>query len=104
VARLSTVGNITPATGAPQRPDAAADGNGHRRGTSSTTAGNGDIVVAPGTSLYGGGQTLNLAGRGWNGGGQLGYNWQLTPAWVLGFETDIQGSDISGATGCLMAC
>jgi outer membrane immunogenic protein len=25
------------------------------------------------------------------GGGQFGYNWQLTPAWVAGFETDIQG-------------
>jgi outer membrane immunogenic protein len=25
------------------------------------------------------------------GGGQFGYNWQLSPAWVAGFETDIQG-------------
>lgn len=26
------------------------------------------------------------------GGGQLGYNWQASPNWVLGFETDFQGS------------
>jgi len=25
------------------------------------------------------------------GGGQFGYNWQLAPIWVAGFETDIQG-------------
>jgi outer membrane immunogenic protein len=27
------------------------------------------------------------------GGGQIGYNWQVGPNWVLGFETDFQGSD-----------
>jgi len=26
------------------------------------------------------------------GGGQIGYNWQAGPGWVLGFETDFQGS------------
>jgi len=26
------------------------------------------------------------------GGGQIGYNWQATPNWVWGFETDFQGS------------
>jgi len=26
------------------------------------------------------------------GGGQIGYNWQFNGPWVLGFETDIQGS------------
>lgn len=30
------------------------------------------------------------------GGGQLGYNWQFG-SFVVGFETDIQGSDISGS-------
>jgi outer membrane immunogenic protein len=29
------------------------------------------------------------------GGGQFGYNWQLAPTWVAGFETDFQG--ISGS-------
>jgi outer membrane immunogenic protein len=79
-------------------------GMGMDSGTSSTTAGVADIIVAPGTVLYGGGQTFDLSGKGWNGGGQFGYNWQLVPSWVLGFETDIQGSSISGTSNCLMAC
>ena len=29
-------------------------------------------------------------------GGQIGYNWQLGPAWVLGVETDFDGAGISG--------
>jgi outer membrane immunogenic protein len=27
------------------------------------------------------------------GGGQIGYNWQLSPLWVVGLEADIQGTD-----------
>ena len=27
------------------------------------------------------------------GGGQIGYNWQFDPKWVLGIEADFQGSD-----------
>ncbi|HMK79608.1 MAG TPA: outer membrane protein [Xanthobacteraceae bacterium] len=30
--------------------------------------------------------------KGVAGGGQVGYNWQVTPNWVLGLETDIQAS------------
>ena len=30
------------------------------------------------------------------GGGQFGYNWQLAPRWVAGFETDIQYSNVKG--------
>jgi outer membrane immunogenic protein len=26
------------------------------------------------------------------GGGQIGYNWQLSPIWVVGFEADFQGA------------
>ena len=29
---------------------------------------------------------------GFIGGGQIGYNWQLSPIWVVGFEADIQGA------------
>jgi opacity protein-like surface antigen len=29
------------------------------------------------------------------GGGQIGYNWQFAPLWVLGFEADIQGAAIT---------
>src|SRR5262249_50032259 len=28
---------------------------------------------------------------GFIGGGQIGYNWQLSPIWVVGLEADIQG-------------
>jgi opacity protein-like surface antigen len=34
------------------------------------------------------------------GGGTIGYNWQLNPAWVLGVEGDIDGSGINGAVNC----
>jgi outer membrane immunogenic protein len=29
-------------------------------------------------------------------GGQLGYNWQVSPNWVLGFEGDFDGAGITG--------
>jgi outer membrane immunogenic protein len=32
--------------------------------------------------------TSNLGGTGFNGGGQAGYNWQLSPAFLLGVEAD----------------
>jgi outer membrane immunogenic protein len=32
---------------------------------------------------------------GFIGGGQIGYNWQLSPLWVVGVEADFQGADIS---------
>jgi len=31
------------------------------------------------------------------GGGQIGYNYQISPQWVLGFETDIQASGERGS-------
>jgi outer membrane immunogenic protein len=31
------------------------------------------------------------------GGGQIGYNYQFSPTWVLGFEADIQGSGERGS-------
>ena len=37
------------------------------------------------------------------GGVQLGYNHQMSPNWLVGFEADFQGSDQS-ATGCLGTC
>jgi opacity protein-like surface antigen len=29
---------------------------------------------------------------GFIGGGQIGYNWQVTPIWVVGLEADFQGA------------
>jgi outer membrane immunogenic protein len=41
---------------------------------------------------------------GFIGGGQLGYNWQVDRSWVLGIETDFQGSTEKGsATACSVA-
>jgi outer membrane immunogenic protein len=44
---------------------------------------------------YGWGETENLRPNGWFGGGQLGYNWQYAPNWVLGIEADISGGNLS---------
>ena len=44
---------------------------------------------APGLSAA---ETFTLAPLGAIGGGQVGYNWQVAPRWVLGIETDFQGS------------
>jgi hypothetical protein len=53
VARPSTVGHITPVTGAPQRPDAAADGGGARTGPSQADHRNGTAPAgAPSTGCY----------------------------------------------------
>ncbi len=38
----------------------------------------------------------NINTAGFIGGGQIGYNWQLQH-WVLGIETDLQGSTINGS-------
>jgi outer membrane immunogenic protein len=44
------------------------------------------------TDVFGG----RVRGDGFIGGGQAGYNWQIGH-WVLGIETDFQGTDISGS-------
>lgn len=48
--------------------------------------------------LAAGGNVLpGLEPRGVIGGGQIGYNWQVAPAWVLGVVADIQASDIKAS-------
>ena len=37
---------------------------------------------------------VRLEREGFIGGGQMGYNWQLTPNWVVGLEADISYVDI----------
>ena len=39
---------------------------------------------------------VRLDRDGFIGGGQTGYNWQLTPNWVMGLETDISYSTFAG--------
>jgi outer membrane protein OmpA-like peptidoglycan-associated protein len=38
--------------------------------------------------------------RGPFGGGTIGYNWELSNAWLLGLEGDIDGAGISGSKSC----
>jgi outer membrane immunogenic protein len=50
---------------------------------------------------------LRLDEKGFVGGGQLGYNWQIARDWVVGVETDIQFADIKGSpsvTGAFADC
>jgi len=39
---------------------------------------------------------FGTAASGFIGGGQVGYNWQFAPAWVVGLEADIQGTTAQG--------
>ena len=41
--------------------------------------------------------TSTLHSSGFFGGGQVGYNWQLSPAWVIGAEADFDGANIDGS-------
>jgi outer membrane immunogenic protein len=74
--------------------------------TMTTTAGPAiPAIIAPqGTPLYGSPQTFNLASKGWNGGVQVGYNLQLAPNWVVGAETDFQGTDQRYRQTCIVPC
>jgi outer membrane immunogenic protein len=57
-----------------------------------------DVSVAPVTQVFGGppipgvARSDTLHPNGFIGGGQIGYNWQLSPMWVVGLEIDIQGA------------
>jgi outer membrane immunogenic protein len=66
-----------------------------------------------GLNLGGGFLASNSSNQGWNGGwnngggnsggvvggGQIGYNYQFTPLFVAGVETDFQGTSIRGGVG-----
>src|SRR4051794_37074921 len=80
-------------------------GTGQESIVDSTVAGPGIGGLAPtGTPLYGGPRALDLAPRGFNGGGQIGYNWQVSPVTVFGFEADIQGADMKRSANCVITC
>ncbi len=42
--------------------------------------------------------SANLDPKGFVGGGQIGYNWQFAPTWVLGVEADFQAFNLSGSS------
>lgn len=60
-------------------------------------------AVVNGTNGTAGEQPLaspyNVHRDGAVGGVEFGYNWQLNPHWILGFETDFNGSGIHGSGG-----
>jgi outer membrane immunogenic protein len=43
--------------------------------------------------------TIAVSHSGFIGGGQIGYNWQVDPAWVAGIEADFQGTTANGSAG-----
>ncbi len=47
---------------------------------------------------------FNLSSPGVSGGGQVGYNWQASPNWVVGAEADVQGSAQKDSTTCVTGC
>jgi outer membrane immunogenic protein len=47
--------------------------------------------------------SFKLSPAGVLGGGQIGYKWQWTPSWVLGVETDFQGTAQKDSS-CTFAC
>jgi len=42
-------------------------------------------------------RSQSIRSSGVIGGGQIGYNWQVAPIWVVGLEADIQGSGLRGS-------
>ena len=66
-----------------------------------------DPKTTTGTAALGG--TLNpgtatLHPNGGFSGLQSGYNWQIAPTWLVGFENDFQYGKIKGSAGCLVTC
>jgi outer membrane immunogenic protein len=52
--------------------------------------------IFPGTftaAIAGSGGDDTVYPGGFVGGGQIGYNWQFSPLWVVGVEADFQGAD-----------
>ena len=66
-------------------------GWGQNTGSSATIAGLDLNTLGLGTS------SLNSSPNGIIGGGQIGYDWQVNPNWVLGLVADFQGASIQGS-------
>jgi len=76
-------------------------------GANAGWAGSTDAVTNLGTDTGAGGLgmsllkggipgAINLNETGFMGGGQVGYNWQVAPTWVVGIEADFEGLDAKG--------
>lgn len=71
--------------------------------TITTVSGSAFPVLATGTPIYSP-QSFSIDPKGVIGGGQIGYNWQIAPTWVAGFEADIQGSGMKKQQDCVIPC
>jgi outer membrane immunogenic protein len=56
-----------------------------------------NLVGFGGYFAAGGNVTPNVKPTGVIGGVQIGYNWMVSPHWVLGLVTDFQGSDVKAS-------
>lgn len=45
--------------------------------------------------------TRDITGAGFIGGGNIGYNWQVDPHWVIGLEADISGASLDNDSDSL---
>jgi outer membrane immunogenic protein len=65
-----------------------------------------DFALGPASygaaSAAGAAGSVPVGGRsGFIGGGQIGYNWQMPSAWLVGLEADIQGVSGQGGSGAI---
>jgi outer membrane immunogenic protein len=76
-------------------------GYGWDSGSTGISTASTDPALAPAlAAIVGAGSfpaALSTSAKGVIGGGQIGYNWQVSPQWLIGLETDIQGSGIKGS-------
>jgi outer membrane immunogenic protein len=61
-----------------------------------TDTGAGGLGAALAAGLIPG--SIGLSDSGVIGGGQVGYNWQIAPSWVLGIEADFDGTSANSST------
>jgi outer membrane immunogenic protein len=113
LAVLASCASILPAMAADVspsyiRPPPAWSWTGLYVGANAGWAGSTDAVTNLGTDTGGGGLgtsllnggipgAINLNQTGFIGGGQVGYNWQVAPTWVVGIEADFGGTNAKGS-------
>lgn len=68
-------------------------GYGWARNTDRITAVNDAAGLIANSSIA---TSLPIDADGFVGGGQIGYNWQISPLWVVGLESDIAWTDLNG--------
>jgi outer membrane immunogenic protein len=102
--RSATAADIPPVRKAPPIPVALSPWSGFYAGLN---AGYGAGRNANAESVAGGadtsGQHFTVGPAGWLAGGQAGYNWLLSPNWVVGIEADWQWTSQRDSV-CINAC